>query len=259
MALEIKNLKVEVEDQLIVKGIDLTVKPGEIHALMGRNGSGKTTLAKALMGHPKYTIVEGQIILDGEDITELSPDERAKKGLFMSFQYPVEIPGVNFANFLRQAYRSIHEDEKREKVPTPQEEMLEALKFRNMLKSKLKLVDLPESFLDRYLNEGFSGGEKKRAEILQLAVLQPKYAILDETDSGLDIDALKIVANAIKQMADETRGYLIITHYQRILSYIEPDYVHVMMNGKIVKSGGKDLAHELEKHGYSWIEKEISQ
>ncbi len=261
--LEIKNLKVSVDGKLILKGVTLTINKGEIHALMGQNGSGKTTLAKALMGHPRYVIEEGQIILNGEDITDTTPDERARKGLFMTFQYPVEVSGVSLMNFLRAAKKA------REPQPTDEEkfdvqkaraqELVSALKFKKYLKNKLELVGVDESFVNRYLNEGLSGGEKKRSEILQLATLEPDFAILDEIDSGLDIDALKIVADAVKSVKQQHEmGLLLITHYQRILNYITPNYVHVMMNGQIVKSGGPDLARTLEEKGYKWIEEEVA-
>ncbi len=261
--LEIKNLKVSVEGKMILKGVTLTINKGEIHALMGQNGSGKTTLAKALMGHPKYVIEEGQIILNGEDITEASPDERAQKGLFMTFQYPVEVSGVSLMNFLRAAKKSREtQSENEEKFDVQKaraQELVSALKFKKYLKDKLELVGVDEGFVSRYLNEGFSGGEKKRSEILQLATLEPDFAILDEIDSGLDIDALKVVADAVKAVKQQHEmGLLIITHYQRILNYITPHYVHVMMNVKIVKSGGPELSKTLEDKGYRWIEEELA-
>lgn len=240
----IKDLHVSVEGQNILNGVDLVVRKGEVCALMGPNGSGKSTLAYTLMGHPKYTVDKGEAWYKGQSILELSPDERAKLGLFLSFQYPQEIPGVSVSNFLRTAYNSV----KQNQISVPD--------FVKLLREKMKLLKIDDSFSRRYLNEGFSGGEKKRAEILQLAVLQPEMAILDETDSGLDIDSLKIVANGINTLIGPDRGILVITHYQRLLNYITPDRVHVMVKGKIVKSGGKELAHELEAKGYDSIIKE---
>ncbi len=228
-----------------MKGVSLSVKEGEIHAIMGPNGSGKSTLANAIMGNPKYTITKGKIIVDGQDIMRLTPDKRAKLGLFMSFQHPSEIPGVAMTGFLRAAYNSIHDN-------------LSVKDFMNLLHEKAEMLKMPKEFLSRYLNEGFSGGEKKRSEILQMAVLQPKYALLDETDSGLDIDALKTVAEGIKQAAGPGVGIVLITHYQRILKYITPDKVHVMMDGSIVKSGSKELAEELERKGYDWVRQEAN-
>ncbi len=240
--LEVKDLHVSVEGKEILKGVNLEVKNGEIVAFMGPNGSGKTSLAFALMGHPKYEITKGKIFYNEEDITEMEPDERAKKGLFLSFQYPSEVPGVSVSNFLRTALNS-----KREKP-------ISVIEFRNLLLEKLQLLKMDKSFMNRYLNEGFSGGEKKRAEILQLAVLEPRMAILDETDSGLDIDSLKTVANGINTIKTNDMGVLIITHYQRILNYIIPNRVYVLVDGKIVASGGKELVHELEEKGYEkWI------
>jgi len=242
--LEIKDLHISVEGKMIVKGLSLTVKPGEVNALMGPNGSGKSTLANALMGHPKYTIEKGQIILDGEDITKLEPDERAKKGLFLSFQYPSEIPGVSMSNFLRIALQSV------------KGKHISVGEFRKLLQEKMQSLKMDPAFADRYLNEGFSGGEKKRAEILQLSVLQPRIAILDETDSGLDIDALKAVAEGINKLLGPNIGILVITHYQRLLNYLTPDKVHVMIDGKLAKSGGPELAHQLEEKGYDWLKSE---
>ena len=237
--LEVKDLHVNVEDKKILNGINLEVNRGEIIALMGPNGSGKSTLAFALMGSPKHTIEKGQIILNGENIIGLSPDKRAKKGLFLSFQYPSEVPGVSVANFLRTALNSING----KTIPVKE--------FIQRLKEKMKLLDMDESFSKRYLNEGFSGGEKKRAEILQLAVLQPKIAILDETDSGTDIDALKIIANGVNKIREECNtGVLLITHYNRILQYVKPDKVHIVIDGKIVKTGGPELADKIEEEGY---------
>ena len=240
----IKDLHVSVEGQRILNGVNLVVKKGEVCALMGPNGSGKSTLAYTLMGHPKYTVDKGEAWYKGQNILELKPDERAKLGLFLSFQYPQEIPGVSVSNFLRTALNAV----KPSQISVPD--------FVKLLKEKMKLLKIDDSFSRRYLNEGFSGGEKKRAEILQLAVLQPEMAILDETDSGLDIDSLKIVAEGVNSMLNPNFGALIITHYQRILSYVTPDRIHIMVKGKIVKSGGKELAHELEAKGYDDIIKE---
>ena len=240
----IKDLHVSVEGQRILNGVNLVVKKGEVCALMGPNGSGKSTLAYTLMGHPKYTVDKGEAWYKGQNILELKPDERAKLGVFLSFQYPQEIPGVSVSNFLRTAYNAL----KPNQISVPD--------FVKLLKEKMKLLKIDDSFSRRYLNEGFSGGEKKRAEILQLAVLQPDMAVLDETDSGLDIDSLKVVAEGVNTLIGPNRGILIITHYQRILNYITPDRVHIMVKGRIVKSGGKELAHELEAKGYDEIIKE---
>ena len=245
--LEIRNLHVSVEDNEILRGVDLTVKQGEIHALMGPNGSGKSTLAHALMGHPNYEITDGEVSFKGEDMLELGPDERARKGLFLAFQYPVAIPGVTVANFLRTAINSRRkaEDSEDKGIPIPE--------FRKLLKDKMTSLDMSNDVAGRYLNDGFSGGEKKRAEILQLATLEPDVAILDETDSGLDIDALKVVAEGVNRLVGPGLGILVITHYQRLLSYIVPQHVHVMFEGRIVESGGADLAEKLEDRGYEWI------
>ncbi|MDX1662480.1 MAG: Fe-S cluster assembly ATPase SufC [Candidatus Promineifilaceae bacterium] len=244
-ALEIRNLHVAVGDTEILKGIDLLVKQGEIHALMGPNGSGKSTLAYALAGHPAYEPTAGQVIFDGQDLLEMEPDERSRAGLFLAFQYPVAVPGVTVANFLRQALNARERaDDKGISIPA----------FRRLLKEKMDLLNMDHKFAGRYLNEGFSGGEKKRAEILQMATLEPKIAVMDETDSGLDIDALRIVAEGALRLKQELNmGMLIITHYQRILNYIEPDKVHVMLQGRIVESGGPELAMELEEKGYDWL------
>ncbi len=244
MALEIKNLHVEVDGKEILKGISLKITDGEVHALMGPNGSGKSTLANTLMGHPKHKITKGKILLNEEDITNLSPDKRAKKGLFLSFQHPSEISGVTIQNFLKTSYNNL----KDEKLPV--------FKFKKILQEKAKLLDVDEIFFSRYLNEGFSGGEKKKTEILQLLTLDPKIAILDETDSGLDIDALKIVSNGINQFKNPNKSILIITHYKRILEYIKPDKISIIKDGKIVYEGNSDLIDHLEKKGYDWISKE---
>jgi len=244
MSLEVKDLEVSVEDEEIVRGVSLEVNPGEIHAIMGPNGSGKSTLCKSLMGNPIYSINNGQILVDGEDVTHEETDERARAGLFLGFQYPAEISGISVAEFLKEALNAQREEEGKD--PMPQSE------FNELLREKLDMLDMEEDYARRYLNEGFSGGEKKRNEILQMAVLNPKYAILDEIDSGLDIDALKVVAKGINKLADDDRGILMITHYQRILDHVEPDHVHVMVDGKIVESGGPELAHKLEDEGYEW-------
>jgi len=247
-ALEIKNLHVSVNDQPILNGIDLLVKQGEVHALMGPNGSGKSTLAYSLAGHPAYETTAGEVIFDGIDLLDLAPDERSRAGLFLAFQYPVAVPGVTMANFLRQAInsrrRSADSDDKGIPIPA----------FRVLLKEKMDMLSVDHRFAGRYLNDGFSGGEKKRAEILQMATLEPKIAILDETDSGLDIDALRIVSEGANKLNDAIgMGLLLITHYQRILNYIQPDYVHVMLNGRLVEHGGPDLALQLEEKGYDWL------
>jgi Fe-S cluster assembly ATP-binding protein len=244
MSLEVKDLEVSVEDEDIVRGVSLEVEPGEIHAIMGPNGSGKSTLCKSLMGNPVYSIDAGQIVLDGEDVTEEETDERAREGLFLGFQYPSEISGIKVSEFLKEAI-----DARREEKG---EDPMKQSEFNELLREKLDLLDMDEEYARRYLNAGFSGGEKKRTEILQMAVLDPKYAVLDEIDSGLDIDALKVVAKGINTLADEDTGVLMITHYQRILDYIEPDRVHVMVDGKIVESGGHELAEKLENEGYDW-------
>jgi Fe-S cluster assembly ATP-binding protein len=245
--LEINDLHVAVEDKKILKGVDLTVGQGEIHALMGPNGTGKSTLAYALLGHPRYDVIQGQMLFNGRDLEDMEPDERARLGLFLAFQYPVAIPGVSLASFLRSAINA------RLRADNPEDRGVSIPKFRKMLKEKMDLLQMPHEFAGRYLNEGFSGGEKKRAEILQLAVLEPEIAVLDETDSGLDIDALRIVASGVNALAGPKLGVLIITHYQRILNYIKPDHVHIMLDGRIVESGGADLAEHLEDQGYDWI------
>lgn len=241
----VENLHVRVEGRGILKGVDLVVPKGEVHAIMGPNGSGKSTLANALLGHPHYEVTEGRVLWKGQNILELSPDERARLGLFMAFQYPVAVPGVSVVNFLRMALKSLRGTD----IPV--------VEFRKLLREKMQLLKVDDAFVSRYLNEGFSGGEKKRNEILQMAVLQPEFAILDETDSGLDIDAVRIVANAVNAMRGPDVGFLIITHYSRILNYIEPDVVHVLVDGRVVRSGGPELAHELEQRGYDWIVQEV--
>lgn len=241
MSLQIKNLHIEADGREIVKGVDLEINAGEVHAIMGPNGSGKSTLANTLMGHPKYKVTKGSIILDDHDVTSLKPNERAKLGLFLSMQYPVEIEGVTISNFLRQAVSAITGVNKN------------PIMFHKELQDKMKDLEIDPMFAKRYLNVGFSGGEKKRAEILQLSLLDPKYAILDETDSGLDVDALRIVAEGINKFRGKEKGILLITHYNRILEYVTPDYVHIMRDGKIVKSGGRELAEQVEKTGYENI------
>ncbi len=244
--LEVKNLHARIEEAEIIKGINLTVQPGETHAIMGPNGSGKSTFANVLSGREGYEITEGQILYDGQDISELAPEERAQAGVFLAFQYPVEIPGVSNSYFLKAALNSVLE--------ARGEATLDAVEFLQLVKEKLKLVDMDEKFLHRSVNQGFSGGEKKRNEIFQMAVLEPKLALLDETDSGLDIDALQIVANGVNALRNEERGFIVVTHYQRLLDYIVPDFVHVLVDGRIVKSGDKDLALKLEDEGYAWVE-----
>ncbi|RMD87115.1 MAG: Fe-S cluster assembly ATPase SufC [Calditrichaeota bacterium] len=246
--LKIKNLRVAVEGHEILKGINLEVKTGEVHAIMGPNGSGKSTLANVLAGREDYEVLEGEVIYNGKNLLEMSPEERAREGVFLAFQYPVEIPGVTMANFLKTALNEIREYRGEEKI--------DAMEFFALVREKLKLVKMDEKFLNRSINEGFSGGEKKRNEIFQLAVLEPKLAILDETDSGLDIDALKIVANGVNTLRSNDNAFVVVTHYQRILNYIVPDFVHVLVDGKIVKSGGKELALKLEELGYDWLKEE---
>jgi len=245
--LVIENLHVQVEETEILKGVDLTIRSGEIHAIMGPNGTGKSTLAYALMGHPKYEITAGKALLDGVNVLELEPDERSHEGLFLAFQYPVAVPGVSVANFLRTALNA------RRKARDPEDKGITVPEFRKLLRERLEMLEMDTSFAGRYLNDGFSGGEKKRVEILQMATLDPKFSILDETDSGLDIDALKVVADGVNTIKDEDQGILLITHYQRILNYIKPDFVHVMLDGRIAESGGPELAIKLEEKGYEWL------
>jgi Fe-S cluster assembly ATP-binding protein len=251
--LVIKNLHVNIDDKEILKGVDLTVKQGEIHAIMGPNGTGKSTLAYTLMGHPHYQVTEGEVWFKDQDMLELEPDERSRLGLFLAFQYPVAIPGVTVANFLRSALnarrRAVNPDDKG--IPVPE--------FRKKLKEQMSLLKMDHNFAGRYLNEGFSGGEKKRAEILQMATLRPEIAILDETDSGLDIDALRVVADGVNALMSSDMGVLVITHYQRLLNYIKPHYVHIMLDGRIVESGGPDLALHLEEQGYDWVREKYEE
>ncbi|MCH7820214.1 MAG: Fe-S cluster assembly ATPase SufC [Candidatus Marinimicrobia bacterium] len=245
--LTIKDLKVKINDKEILKGVNLKIGPGEVHAIMGPNGTGKSTLAYALAGKASYEVTSGSVTMEGENVLDMSPDERARKGMFLAFQYPSEVPGVTVDNFLRVAYNTVKKKE------------LSIWEFRNLLKEKMEFLKIDESFSGRYLNEGFSGGEKKRNEILQMAVLTPKLAILDETDSGLDIDALQIVAKGVNELLPEDSSVLVITHYQRILRYIKPDFVHVMINGKIVETGGGELAEKLEEQGYDWLKEKYGE
>ena len=247
--LEIRGLRAGVAGKEILKGIDLTVRSGEVHAIMGPNGSGKSTLAQVLAGHPAYTVTGGQVLYEGEDLFELEPEERAQKGIFLAFQYPVEVPGVSNAYFLRAAYNEIRKSRGLEEV--------DPMDFIDLLEEKLKVVEWGPEIMQRSVNHGFSGGEKKRNEILQMAVLEPRLAILDETDSGLDIDALRIVASGVNKLRAKDRSFLMVTHYQRLLNYIVPDFVHVLAGGRIVRSGGKELAHELEAKGYEWLEDDV--
>lgn len=249
--LKIENLHARVEDKFILKGIDLVINAGEVHAIMGPNGSGKSTLASVVAGKEEYEIRQGQILFENEDISELSADERAHRGIFLSFQYPVEIPGVTVTNFVKTALNETRKANGQTDMP--------ANKMLKLIREKSEMLEIDRKFLSRSLNEGFSGGEKKRNEIFQMAILKPKLAILDETDSGLDIDALKIVANGVNKLRSKENATLVITHYQRLLDYIVPDFVHVLFDGKIVKSGGKELAFELEEKGYDWIKKELNQ
>ncbi|MDQ3130384.1 MAG: Fe-S cluster assembly ATPase SufC [Acidobacteriota bacterium] len=245
MLLEIRDLHASIDDKEILKGLNLTVSKGEVHAIMGPNGSGKSTLSKVLAGHPSYEVTKGEVLYNGENLLELEPDERAKAGIFLAFQYPVEVPGVSNSQFLRLAYN--------EKMKHLGEEELDPLEFNDYLKEKAKIVEMDKSFFNRSVNEGFSGGEKKRNEILQMAVLNPTLAILDETDSGLDIDALRIVAEGVNKLRSADNAIILVTHYQRLLNYIIPDFVHVLADGRVVKEGGKELALELEEKGYDWV------
>ncbi len=249
--LEIKNLVAGVEDNQILNGIDLKINPGEVHAIMGPNGSGKSTLAQVLAGRDGYEVHEGEVLFDGKDLLDLAPEERAGEGLFLAFQYPVEIPGVNTTYFLKSAVNAVR---KYRGLPE-----LDSTEFLKLVREKMKILELPQSFLKRPVNEGFSGGEKKRNEIFQMAMLEPKLAVLDETDSGLDIDALKAVAEGVNRLRSPDRSQLVITHYQRLLDYIVPDFVHVLYKGKIIHTGGKELALELEERGYDWIIKEHNE
>ena len=248
--ISIKNVQASIEDKEILRGIDLEVNTGEVHAIMGPNGSGKSTLASILAGREDYEITSGSVEYFGEDLLKFDPEERAQKGIFLAFQSPVEIPGVSTTNFMKTAINKIRESRG--------EKALDAVNFLNLMKEKMKLVDIDQSLLSRSLNEGFSGGEKKRNEIFQMAMLEPKLAILDETDSGLDIDALKIVANGVNKLKSKNNATIVVTHYQRLLDYIAPDFVHVLYKGKIVKSGDKNLALELEEKGYDWIKEEVA-
>lgn len=248
--LEIRNLCAQIEDKQILRGVDLTVKPGEVHAIMGPNGSGKSTLASILAGKDDYEITDGQVLFQGQDLLEMDPEVRAAEGLFLAFQYPVEIPGVSNTYFLRAAVNAIrkHRGDKE----------MDPMEFMKFIRAKTQLLHLDDSLMSRSVNEGFSGGEKKRNEIFQMAVLEPKLCVLDETDSGLDIDALKVVSDGVNALRSPDRGFLVITHYQRLLNYIVPDFVHVLVGGRIVRSGGKELALELEEKGYGWIEGEAA-
>ncbi len=247
--LEIKDLYASIDGNEILKGVNLKVNKGEIHAIMGPNGSGKSTLASVIAGREEYEVTKGSVLFEGKDLLALAPEERAREGIFLAFQYPVEIPGVSTANFIKASVNEIRKHRG--------EEPLDAASMMRLMKEKLALVEMDKSFLSRSVNEGFSGGEKKRNEIFQMAVMQPKLAVLDETDSGLDIDALKIVANGVNKLHNEENAFLVITHYQRLLDYIVPDKVHVLLNGRIVKSGGKELALDLEERGYDWIKEEL--
>jgi Fe-S cluster assembly ATP-binding protein len=250
--LEIRNLHVSIDGKEILKGLDLSLPKGEVHAIMGPNGTGKSTLAYTLMGHPSYEVTQGEIIFKDQNILDLEADQRSLMGIFLAFQYPVGIPGVTVANFIRSAINA------RRRSVNPDDKGIPLLEFRNQIKEKMAMLKMDSAFAGRYLNDGFSGGEKKRAEILQMAMLKPEIAILDETDSGLDIDALKVVSEGVNTLRGPELAALVITHYQRILNYIEPDVVHVMMEGRIVESGGKDLAIHLEEHGYDWIREKIN-
>lgn len=245
--LVIENLHASINGKEILKGVNLTVKPGEVHALMGPNGTGKSTLAYTLMGHPAYEVTEGRVLFKGKNILDLEPDKRSHLGLFLAFQYPVAIPGVSLANFLRTAINA------QRRALNPNDKGIPVPEFRKLLKEKMNLLQMDHSFAGRYLNDGFSGGEKKRAEVLQMAALNPEIAIMDETDSGLDIDALRVVSEGVNTLRGPNLGVLVITHYQRILNYIKPEFVHIMMDGRIIKSGGAELALQLEEHGYNWL------
>src|SRR5258706_11155082 len=251
--LEIKNLHVSIEGKEILKGLDLTVEQGKIHAIMGPNGTGKSTLAYTLMGHPSYTVTEGEVHFKGQNLLELEPDERSRLGIFLAFQYPVAIPGVTVANFLRTAINA------RRRAANPEDKGMPIPEFRKMLKDRMSMLKMDQAFAGRYLNDGFSGGEKKRAEILQMATLNPEMAILDETDSGLDIDALPVVADGVNALSGPELGVLVITHYQRLLNYIKPNLVHIMLDGRIVESGGADLALHLEEQGYDWVREKYEE
>lgn len=251
--LVINNLHVSIDDKPIIKGLNLIIRQGEVHAIMGPNGTGKSTLAYTIMGHPGYEVTKGEILIDGKSILEMEADERSREGLFLAFQYPVSIPGVTVANFLRTAVNA-----HRRHADPPQDD-ISILEFRKLLKSKMDVLEMDYSFGGRYLNEGFSGGEKKRTEVLQMAVLEPAFAILDETDSGLDIDAIRIVSEGVNALKGSRTGVMVITHYQRILNYIQPEFVHIMYNGQIVESGGKDLALRLEEQGYDWVREKFGQ
>ncbi len=250
--LVIHNLHVNIGDREVLKGLDLVIEQGKVHALMGPNGNGKSTLAYAIMGHPAYTVTAGEILFKGQNILELEPDQRSRLGIFLAFQYPVAIPGVSVANFLRTALNS------RRKAVNPEDKGIPIPEFRRLLRERMDLLKMDHAFAGRYLNDGFSGGEKKRAEVLQMATLRPEIAILDETDSGLDIDALRIVSEGVNALRGPGMGVLVITHYQRILNYIKPDYVHILLNGSIVECGGPELALHLEEHGYDWIREKVN-
>ncbi len=261
VTLEIQDLHVTVGDAEILKGVDLTLRRGEIHAMMGPNGSGKSTLSYVIAGHPNYNVTKGDVLLDGESILDMEADERARAGVFLAFQYPVSIPGVSVANFLRTAVSNVRGYTSKEAEANPNgvigSNLMPMRDFRRELNTKMKEYNVDSSFARRYLNEGFSGGEKKRTEVLQMAMLEPKFAILDESDSGLDIDALQVVSDGINKLATEDRGFLLITHYQRILNFVKPDFVSIFFGGRIVKTGGPELAHMLEEKGYKWVEDEF--
>lgn len=260
--LEIRNLHASVEDREILKGVNLTLRSGEIHALMGPNGSGKSTLAYVIAGHPHYEITDGDILIDGESILEMEPDERTKAGIFLAFQYPVAVPGVSVANFLRTAVSNVrgytaHVPATEGRGGVIGSNLMPMREFRKELTEKMKEFNVDPSFARRYLNDGFSGGEKKRTEVLQMAMLEPKFAIMDESDSGLDIDALRVVSDGINKLATSDRGFLLITHYQRLLNYVKPHYVSIFFDGRVVMTGGPEVAHMLEERGYGWVEREF--